>query len=70
MESHTSGMQVICRGHTWQIECHFITVLSSRDLCTVFRFSFADTGAGAFLNAFLDHRFAIFAGIVSGSSDG
>ena len=70
MESHTSGVQMVRRGHTWQVECQLITVLPSRVLHAVFRLSFADTGAGAFLSAFLDHGFGIFAGTVRGSSDG
>ena len=70
MESHTSGMQVFRRRHTWQIECQLIVVFPSRVLYAVFQLSFADTGAGAFLSAFLDNGFSIFAGIVRGSGDG
>lgn len=70
MESHTNGMQVVRRGHTWQIECQLITALPRRVLDAVFRLPFADTGVGAFLCAFLDRGFSIFAGGFRGSSDG
>lgn len=70
MESHTDGMQVVRRGHTWQNECQLVTALLGRVLYAIFRLSFADTGAGAFLCAFLGHRFGIFAGGVRWISDG
>lgn len=52
------------------MECHLIATLPRGVLYAIFRLSFADTRAGAFLCAFLDHGFSIFAGGVRGSSDG
>ena len=70
MESHTTSVQVIRRRYAWQAERQIITALLSGVLYIIFRLSFADTSAGAFLCAFPDHEFSTFAGGVRGSSYG
>ena len=70
MKGRTNGMQVVRRGYTWQVEHHLMIALPSCVLYAIFRLPLGDTGAGAFLCAFLEHGFSIFVGGVRGGSDG
>ena len=69
MESYTNGMQVICLGHTWEVERQIVTALPCHIGYAIFRLSFAYTGARAFLYVFLDCGLSGFAWGVRGSSD-
>ena len=70
MKGRTNGMQVVRRGYTWQVEHYLVVALPSCVLYAIFRLPLGDTGAGAFLCAFLEYGFSIFVGGVRGSSDG